>query len=144
MKSFFHYSNGICRRIETNLIFQNDQECAIKKEKCVCSWIIFISTSIYSFQYIQLQNPTWSISDYWTFLASSSAALIICTVLPRTNQANPILCTKESFLNGRYQNLKMLPQLSLQISNLPLMRALKWGTVWPCTSRGIRNTTGQS
>ena len=37
----------------------------------------------------------------------------------------------------------MLSHSSLQNSNLPLIRAFKWGTAWPCTSRGIKYTTGQ-
>ena len=57
--------------------------------------------------------------------AKVNSGHLLHTVLPRTNQANPVLCTKVRFLNGRYQNLKMLPQPSLQISNLPLIRALK-------------------
>ena len=54
---------------------------------------------------------------------------ILYRVLPRTNQANHVLCTEIRFLNGSFQNLKMLPQPSFQISNLPLLRALKRGTV---------------
>ena len=67
-------------------------------------------------------NQRGSISD-----RGDSGTLI--TVLPKTNQANPVLCTEIRFLNGSFQNLKMLPQPSFQISNLPLLRALKRGTV---------------
>ena len=40
------------------------------------------------------------------------------TALPRTNQAIHVLCTEIRLLNGSFQNLKMLPQPSFQISNL--------------------------
>ena len=66
------------------------------------------------------------------------------TVVPRTNQANPVFSTKIRSLNSSYQILNMLPNPSLHKSNLPLMRAFKQGISWPCTSEGIRNTTGQS
>ena len=47
----------------------------------------------------------------------------------KKNQANHVLCTEIRFLNSSFQNLKMLPQPSFQISNLPLLRALKRGIV---------------
>ena len=34
--------------------------------------------------------------------------------------------------------------LALLTHFLPLLRAFKWGTAWPCISRGIKNMTGQS
>ena len=43
-----------------------------------------------------------------------------------------------------WQMLKVLPQLSLLLCSLLYLRAFKWGTAWPYTSRGIKNTTVQS
>ena len=56
----------------------------------------------------------------------------------------PVLCSKLPFFKTSWQILEMPLELSLPFSSLPYLRALKWGTIWPYTSRGIKNTSSQS
>ena len=56
----------------------------------------------------------------------------------------PVLCSKLPFFKTSWQILDMPLELSLPFSSLPYLRALKWGTIWPYTSRGIKNTSSQS
>ena len=54
------------------------------------------------------------------------------------------LCSTLSLFKMSWQMLKVLPQPSPFVSSLPYLRAFKWGTLWPCTSWGIKHTTSQS
>ena len=56
----------------------------------------------------------------------------------------PVLFSKMPFFKTSWQILEMPLELSLPFSSLPYLRALKWGTIWPYTSRGIKNTSSQS
>ena len=55
------------------------------------------------------------------------------TVLARAALRRPVVSSKIIFIKRAWHNLKMLPHLSPLGSSLSLMRAFKWGTVWPCT-----------
>ena len=54
----------------------------------------------------------------------------------------PCYCSTLALFETSLDMLRVLPHLSPFWSYLPLLRALKWGTVWPCTSRDITNMTG--
>ena len=54
------------------------------------------------------------------------------------------LCSKLSLFKMSWCMLEMLLQLSPLVWYLPYLRAFQWGTVWTCTSRGIKNMTNQN
>ena len=64
------------------------------------------------------------------------------TVVFIWEKTKPHLWSKLSLFKTFWQMLKALPQVSTLVLYLPHLRAFKWGTVWPYTSKGIKNTTG--
>ena len=56
----------------------------------------------------------------------------------------PLLYSKFSLFKILWQMLETLLKFSPLDSFLPFLRALEWGTLWPYTSRGIKNMTSQS
>ena len=66
----------------------------------------------------------------------------ISTVRNNWVSTRPCLCSNSSIFKVPWQILKVKPQLSSLNPSLPYLRAFEWGTVWPHTSRGIKNTTG--
>ena len=55
----------------------------------------------------------------------------------------PWLSSKSSLFKKSLQVLKVIPQLSPLVSYLPYLTAFKWGTLGPCTSKSIKNTTSE-
>ena len=70
--------------------------------------------------------------------------LTLHTVPTIWESTRPVLCSKLPFFKTSWQILEMPLELSPPFSSLPYLRALKWGTIWPYTSRGIKNTSSQS
>ena len=66
------------------------------------------------------------------------------TVCNNWVSTRPCLCSKSSIFQMPWQILKVQPQLSPLKSKILQLRAFKWGTEWPYTSRGIKNMTVQS
>ena len=65
------------------------------------------------------------------------------TVVTDWESTKPHLCSKLSLFKASWQMLKVQSQLSLLDPSLPYLRPFQWGTVWPYSSSGIKNTTGQ-
>ena len=77
-----------------------------------------------------------------TMMHNIKAIVMYCAY--QNKRQNSSLCSKTGFLKTAWHKIKMLPHLGHLGSHLPLISALKQGTAWSCTSRGIRNMTGQS
>ena len=68
----------------------------------------------------------------------------IATMVTDWESTKPHLCSKLSIFKMSWQILEVQPQLISLDSSLPYLRIFQWGTLWPCVSRGIKNTTSQS
>ena len=86
----------------------------------------------------------------WTFRNNSFQSFSLTyncneniTVLLDWESTKPRLWSKLALSNTSWQILKVLKQLSPPNQFFSCLRALQWGTVWPYTQRGIKNTTGQ-
>ena len=69
---------------------------------------------------------------------------LIATVRNDWVLTKPRLCSKFSLFKMPWLMLEVLPQLISLDPSLPYLRAFQWGTVWPYTSSGFKNMTGQS
>ena len=85
---------------------------------------------------------------FWRLLQYSTNTIefwYICTIgITDWESTKPHLCSKLPLFKRSRQMLDVKPQLSHLDSSLPYLRPFQWGTVWPYTSSGIKNTTGQS
>ena len=91
------------------------------------------NTIIWSFYYVISTASTSFINrNFWTTVRND-------WVLTKAR-----LWSKLSLFKMSWQMLEVLLQLSPLYQSIPYLRAFQWGTVWPYTSRGIKNTTGQS
>ena len=73
----------------------------------------------------------------WLFLFTD-------TVMAIGNEIKRLSFNKFTLFKTSWQMFRVLPQLSHLGLYLPLLRAFQWGTAWPFSIRGIKNTTCQS